>query len=412
MDVDLPIDYGYDLPDADTVLPPGAEGQQTSPEAVALDASLSTMAPLRRRVRIPRIIPLDTTIELTARDVKEWTENYLTNMAEKNAASSRGRAPALAKRNAYEWTLGGGIASIASGTQPSVTTPLDIFHGALLYEAITGIPWYPSGVKRSLDDADDEALDVERQVRPRTGDKEQTGHGMVVDPMDDGILLPGDEVEMPRETVEGLEDISSAMPWNITTSIRGSSAARQRLGSVSGLPFSQLRESIAGSRGQRLVSASPLSGRGGPTGLHSAAMEHFEGFTSDQGFAGDLGVSTFVGRDDFEIHDPAEEVDTLMATQPSWEKGILDPESSNFRDFLRHAIEERRDQIDQSGASPTRIDSISFEDLLNPATNSTVVAAHALLHVLSLVSKNIVSATQTEAYGPIELKIVDFSAQT
>ena len=410
MNFDLPIEYGYDLPDADTVLPPGAEGRQTSPEAVVLDASPSTIAPLRRRARIPRIIPLDTAIELTARDVKEWTENYLVNMAEKNAASLRGRAPALAKRNAYEWTLGRGIASIASGTQP-IATPLDVFHGDLLYESITGIALYPSGVKRTFDDAGDETLDVERQVRPRTGDEEQTGHDMVIDPMDNGIRLPGDEVEMPRETVEGLEDVSSAMPWNITTSIRGSSAARQRLGSISGLPFSQLRESMAGSRGQRLVSASPLSGRGGPTGLHSAAMEHFEGFTSDQGFAGDLGVSAFVGQDDFEIYGRPEDVDTPTAAQASWQKGILDQESSNFRDFLKHTIEERRDQIDQSGASPTRIDSIPFEDLLNPASNSTVVAAHALLHVLSLVSKNMVSATQTEAYGLIELKIVDFSVQ-
>jgi len=413
MDIDLPIGDGYDLPDPDTVLQPGAIDRfrtPTSSEAVALNTSPSAVAPFQRNPRIPKIIPLDAATELTSRDLREWTENYLQNMAEKAAASLRGRAPSLAKRNAHEWTLGGGIASIATGSQRIVPSPLNIFHGALLYEAIAGVPLYPSGIKRPLDDTGVQALDLERHVRPRMDEEEQVGRGEDVGLIGEGMLLPSDEVEMLRETAEGLEDVSSAMPWNITASIRGSSAARQRLGSVSGLPFSQLRESVPGSRGQRLVSASPLSGRGAQAGLVATDVEHFEALTSDQSHRGDLGGPTSVGYDDFETYVRAAEAETRTAAQLSWQKGTLDQESNNFRDFLEHAIEERRHQMNQSSASRSVIDSIAFEELLNPRANSTVVAARALLQILTLASQNMIKATQSEAYGQIELRLAPFLA--
>jgi hypothetical protein len=331
-------------------------------------------------------------MELRNRDLMKWNTNYLNSMAEKNRESLKNRAPIQAKKNAYQWTLDGGIANVGRGVDASsIAAPLSVFHGSRLYEMITGFAMYPTGEKRPLEDTGDETTDLERRVRPRS-DEDEIGRRADMELGDEGILTLGDDVEIPREGLEGLEDISSAMPWNITASFRGSSVARQPPGSIA----------ATGPR-RRGVSASPLTGRARPSHLQPtiSAAEAGEGFTSDQAFPGDLG-----GPDEFELYGPAAEVDTQSAAQHSWQRDILDQESSNFRDFLEHAIEGRRNSMEQGELPMEDYDSIYFENLLPPSANSRIVAAQALLHVLSLASKNIVTATQPEAYGPIALQLV------
>lgn len=395
MDVDLLIGDGYDLPEPESVLPSGVHRQpaRISPVAMEEEPSSSVTAPLRRRARVPKIIPLDTTMELRNRDLMEWNTNYLNNMAEKNRESLKIRAPIQAKKNAYQWILDGGIANVGRGVDTSsIAAPLSVFHGSRLYEMITGLAMCPTGEKRPLEDTGDETTDLERRVRPRSDDEDEIGRRVGMELGDEGILMLGDDVEIPREGPEGLEDISSAMPWNITASFRGSSVARQPLVSIA----------AAGPR-RRGVSASPLTAPARPSHLQPtiSAAEAGEGFTSDQAFAGDLG-----GPGEFELYGPAAEVDTQTAAQHSWQRDILDQESSNFHDFLEHAVEERRNRMEQGELSMEDYDSIYFEDLLPPSANSRIVAAQALLHVLSLASKNIITATQPEPYGPIELQLV------
>ena len=95
------------------------------------------------------------------------------------------------------------------------------------------------------------------------------------------MFFRGDEdVELPRDAPSALDDqqVFSAMPWNISASIRGSSAVPRSgrfgmSGSVGGLSTQR--------RGSRMVSASPLKGRGQPGGLD--ALKSFDS-EADYGF--------------------------------------------------------------------------------------------------------------------------------
>lgn len=395
MDIKFPIGDGYDLPEAETLSPSRLHPQpaRTSSAANEDDPSPSVAAPLRRRVRAPKIILLDTAVELRNRDLTQWDTNYLNNMAEKNRESLKIRAPIQAKKNAYQWTLGGGIANVKKSVDTSfVAAPLDVFYSSRLYEMITGLAMYPSGEKRTLEDTGHGITDFERRVRPRPDDENEVSRRAEMALENEGIQLLGNDIEMPREGPEGLEDVSSAMPWNITASFRGSSLARQPSGSVVVVPPSR-----------RAVSASPLTGRDRPSHLQPiiTAAGAGQGFTSDQAFAGDFG-----GSDEFGLYGPAAGVDTQTAAQHSWQRDILDQESRNFRNFLEHTITERQNRTEQGEIPLEDDDSIEFEDLLPPASNSGIVAAQALLHVLSLASKNIITAQQPKAYGPIELRLM------
>lgn len=397
MDLDLPIGDDYDLPEGEHPLPSYAGRPQHAQIAAATqqEESSSIVAPLRRRSRIPKVIPLDTTMELRNRDLTEWNRNYLNNMVEQNRDALKGRATVQAKKNAFEWILGAGLANVGKDAQ-SVAAPLSVFHGTQLYEMITGLKLYPSGEKRPLEGSGDEMTE-ERRVRPRSEDGGQVARGAGMDLEDEGARMFTDDVEFPREAVEGPEDISSAMPWNITAS----SVARQAAGSVA-----------SAQRRSRLRSGSPLVGLGRPSTLEPLAPDIGEAFTSDLGFAGDLCGPETAGRDDFDIFGPAADLDIQTAAQHSWQRDILDKESSNFCGFLEQAIGEKQKRI-EPGAEPEEDfdpNSIEFEELLPPKNNSRIVAAQALLHVLSLATKNIITATQSEAYGAITLQLVPATA--
>jgi hypothetical protein len=49
--------------------------------------------------------------------------------------------------------------------------------------------------------------------------------------------------------------------------------------------------------------------------------------------------------------------------------------------------------------------SFTFEELLPPTKNSTIVAAHGLLHVLTLVTKGLLRAEQQQHFGTIALSL-------
>lgn len=400
MDVDHPpIGDDRDLVEAEALLfsrdlPPLV--RQTSSAIVIEESPSSEAAALRRRVRVAKTIPLDTRMELGNRDLINWNTNYLSNMADKNRESYIKKAAIQAKKNAQKWILGGVITSVTDGTKTSrLMTHLDMFAGATLYEMTTGLQLFPSGKKRSHEDEAEDVGDSRRLRRPRFEDEDQIGRGVDIEHVGEGLQMHSD-VEMPREVAEGMEDVSSAMPWNITASIRGSSVARPPPGSR------------AGSQGRfRMISASPLTGRTRPSDLDPVVFEG-EGYTSDSEVGKDVALGG-ISETQSEKSCPATHVDKQTTAQQSWQQDVIDQESSNFREFVERAIKEKR-RAQGLESSKEGLNMIEFNELLPPESNSRVVAAQAFLHILSLASKNVIIAAQKEAYGPIDLRFIPTNA--
>lgn len=79
MEIDLPF-LGDDLPEGEAF--PTAERQQDPNLSEELQSSTPVAAPMRRKTRAKRIIPADREMELGHRDLVNWNQNYLSNMAE------------------------------------------------------------------------------------------------------------------------------------------------------------------------------------------------------------------------------------------------------------------------------------------------------------------------------------------
>jgi hypothetical protein len=348
-----------------------------------IDTSSTAAAPQRRRTRVPKVIPLDRNIELRNRDLLAMNTDYTAHMTDDWERIAASKNTAQAKKNAEYYVLGRGIAGVGDGIgRFGIKGPLaEMWSGDNLYLMLTG---HERGTKGKKRESEDEDSGAERRVRPRLD-----GNEPIYQPGDD-TLMGNYELEVGREGQEPLEDVSSAMPWNISASIRGSSVAR----APTGLPGS-----AAGSltrRGSRIVSASPLVGRG----LQEGAAQ---GLTSDPAEFNDFGG--LLGEDDFELYGPGAGVDTQTAGQSQWQKAVLDRESNNFLDFLGNAIDEKRNNAVIVGMDMEDVNGVEFEELLPPEDNSRTVAAQALLHVLTLGTKFLILVAQVEAFGAIALEV-------
>ena len=150
--------------------------------------SESAEAPLSRKPRSPRQLPVDERQELHSRDLAQWKANYVENMAGAVEAKTHHKASALARRNAAFWVLGSGIGGVGAGLGASkLQSPLDMFAGNTMMEALTGIKMTTTGVKRGREDEGNDGSDSgERRVRTRDVDVDQVGRG-------DEIVLQDDE---------------------------------------------------------------------------------------------------------------------------------------------------------------------------------------------------------------------------
>lgn len=426
MDLDMLIlGDDFDLLPEGEAFPPAAHstaaGQRTSSTQVEeLEASSSAAAPMRRKRRAPRVIPLDQTMELRNSDLSHWNTKYLQNMAEATQVKMQHKAVSLAKKNAEFWIWKSGIGAI--GRRLGVTdfkSPLDMFYGDALFESLTGFSRAPTaGQKHDRDSGINETAESEtRRVRHRS-DRYHVGRGAGMD-MDGVIVAPmgyGD-VEMPRDAPSALDDenLFSAMPWNITASIRGSSVARGRIGLPSGAlnsvggPSSAGLPGSLGRRRSRMVSASPLHGRGqagGVEALRSLEGEDEFGLLDGEDF-GDLGPAG--GAEDNATFHPER-----RPTQTSQRVcDALDAEGVNFLAFVEDGMQDRRKRLEEELAedflqadAAGNIDEVLFEELLPPAHNTRVVAAQALMHTLALATKGLLMVRQDEHFGEIGLRFV------
>jgi len=420
------------------------------------EASLYADAPQARKARKAKTIAFDRDLVLARDIIKGWQDNYLANMADAHKASVNGRSQALAKRNAEYWISGRGIGGIGGILGPLGNTghPLAAFYGQRLLDTLTAGETSIPAHKRVHDQVDPEAPgEIDRRVRQRTVSAEEDNRAADLAPLDannDGFNLNIDmdeEPEIGRNAPTPLPgelayDFSSSMPWNI-------SAARTRQPSLMH-PGSRVSRGVAGFGGSgmagissatplhaplsyhvgsHLVSASPLNGRGGRPplsrqgslsvqpidfgagqGRTSSVTRDFElGFIGDDGFmlpeeepekddARPVTGTQQQREDDRERFGPAANVDTQTAEQSQWVRDVMEHESHNFLEFVQTAMAR-----EESGGPPA--EEMTFEALLPPKENSAVVAAQALLHLLSLATRNLLAVRQDEAFGEIRFSI-------
>jgi meiotic recombination protein REC8 len=386
MDVNLPI-FGDDLPEGDAF--PTGRQDQGSDQMEVMQSSSATSAPMRKK-RTPRVLPIDKRMELLNKDLADWNANYLRNMDTVIKNKKQTRIVQQAKKDADYFVWGRGIGGIsqhyAGVTGPN---PFEMFIGDNLFELATGVSRKKvAGKKHDRDSGiDDVTQEDARRVRQKTGESaSELGRGQD----DEGFFMPGgDEVEMPREAPSALDDqqIFSSMPWN-TGSKRGSSAIPR-----SGRP-AVTDQGRPGSRpGSRMVSASPLHGRGSPLGL-----DVLRSLESDGDYT--------LGGDDFAMPGPSSPPTVIGTAQklPTRVNEALDAEGANFLDFVTDALVEKQNHA--SAVTGALIaDTITFEELLPPVENNKLIACQGLMMVLSLGTKGMLDVQQSEGFGDIVFKL-------
>ena len=452
-------DFDVDLPPAEP-FPETVDPAQIAPNPLRssviaeLEESSDTemLPPPRPRARGPKALAEDMHPELRGSHLTEWYQSYLKNMGEAATLKMHHRAPHQAKINASAWVFGIGIGEIGvDSTVAGVRNPLDMFSGHKLREALLGTEATTIGTKRKHSDEEDSEPEEERNVRLRDGsDEEQVGRGSGEDVMmneddplaliDDTVSLPSypqmpstnsfQNVEIGREAFPPLEDQSTEMPWNLHSSIHGSRAGSLPLqirgrgtssglgsfptplgmGGASSLPSK--RTSLAGilqqqRRASRLASASPLFDRGGSEIPRAGSA--LPGSDEED----DLARGIHDDDDDFQLYGPAAAVNTQTAAQSQWMRVALNQESTNFLGFVRAEIVTRMtasaeeqgievDELAEDDAGKT----VTFAGLLPPGEHSTLVAAQAFHHVLTLASKGLITTQQDEGSGEIEMQLV------
>ncbi|SMR42052.1 unnamed protein product [Zymoseptoria tritici ST99CH_1E4] len=360
-------------------------------------SSETATAPLRRKHKAPpRVIAIDNQTVLGNRVLAHWSDTYLESMREAAVRKQGPKLAAIAKKNAEQWMLGAGNL-LGQGMRG----PLDLFSGARLLQAFTGVDLLSSGQKRARDDEDSHS-EAGRRVRSRTGpSSDELGRGME----DDMMIMDyeDDTIEQGREAPTPLDErhISSLLPWNQSAGSRRPSNNQQPTSTSMAGGFGMQLNSM-GRRGSRLTSASPLIGRGAV----GAEGDDFQLLGADDG----NDITGMTGDEEFELFGPAAQVDTQTAAQSQWQRATLVGESANFLDFVRSAIEDlddsRRRVAEEVGEDGASFGTIDFEELLPKNSNSNVVAAQGFLHALTLGTRNMLKLGQEEPFGAITMEVI------
>ena len=165
------------------------------------ELSESAEAPLNRRPRGPRVLPMDATQELRGSHLTDWNNNYVQNMAAASHQKLLHKLPYQAKKNAAAWVFGSGIGGVGLGLGSSkLPSPLDMFAGDKLMEALTGVELSVARKKRGRSEEEDRESESEgRRTRLRSDEGEQVGRG-------NGLML--DDNGLPplfEDTVSSVE---------------------------------------------------------------------------------------------------------------------------------------------------------------------------------------------------------------
>lgn len=369
------------LPAAGDSLAPGESVQRSSSHIP--DETSSTAAAPQRRTKRPKTTALDEQTELQNSQLQEWSRDYAENMAEGTRHKQQAKFAGQSKKSAYFYVLGTGLNGVGAELPRGLQHPLrSMFAGDGLLTAVTGVEFSPAGRKRSYTSQEVETSEEDsRRVRVREEEEDHIARGGDHLDFEDGVYAMGgdEDMEIGRDAPTPLEDVSSHMPWNISSSKHGSRPVSARLALSSapgGFPSSAgAPSSFAGGigielgpppvrPGSRLTSASPLVGRGAP-------------------------LPELDDDEEFELYGPAAAVNTQTAQESQWVRVTLDQESSNFLEFL--------------AAETETVQNVTFEQLLPPEDHTKIVAAQGFLHILALATKGLIKVEQSEGYGDIRV---------
>ena len=178
--------------------PPPTAGKSSSEAAHDRESSQSAEAPLQRKARAPKQLPVDERPELHNSDLAQWKTDYAVNMLAAKEAKLLNKAASLAKKNAAFWVYDAGIGGVGAGLGSSkLKSPLDMFAGEAMMETLTGIKSSSTPRKRRYtDEEEDHGSDSEaRRVRMRD-DGEQMGRGdhMLLNDDDNMMISVGSDV--------------------------------------------------------------------------------------------------------------------------------------------------------------------------------------------------------------------------
>ena len=406
------------------------------------ESSESAGAPLQRKMRVAKQLPIDERQELHNVQLEEWKNNYVANMAAAVSSKAAQKAAAIAKKNAAYWVMGFGIGGVGVGVgNAKIKGPLDVFSGPAFMDALTGAKRANIGIKRArrIESEDKDGSDSDaRRVRAREDDGEQYGRGNdnILQDDDTGMTLASEVshptqpfnhsltssqgIEVGRHAQTHLEDPS--MPWNISASSHQGSLARGRgfqssiggfstsVGDPGSLPgMGGPHPGSLDRRASRITSTSPLVGRG----QHRYSSLELPVHGDDPIHPGDdRPISDPQALEDFELYGPGAAVNTQTAVDSQWVKAALTREASNFLEFVRAEIIARAPLVeqDEDELSSEAKTSVTFEELLPPGQHSKLVGAQGFHHVLTLATvgkldvKQIIES-ETEGFGPIELAV-------
>lgn len=398
--------------------------------------------PQRQRTR--RVLEPDTTLELRHTELSCWSQQYVSNMTALTTSRQNRQLPSLARRNAAFWVFGAGIGNIGMGIGGSnLQGPLNMFAGQELMLALTS-GTAPSLVQKRKSPSDEAGSPESegRRVRARDGEQEQVGRGQDIIHTDDTAPMASIEVqaslrflpilyvliilqdfEVGREAAAELQDISSAMPWNVSASVRSShrasSIARSRGFLSAGLStsgpgrLSQLGfdPHLPSRRVSRMTSASPLVGRGRTSGFERLSSLGIAEAEVEEALLGGPISEDQEALEEFELRGPPANVEGVQAVESEQNRDSLDQESLNFLEYLRSGLEAGQPAATEAGTDvpveTARRDYIVFEELMRPSKTSHVVAAQAFYHTLALATRNLISVEQTAPFGEIKMTPID-----
>ncbi|PWW78480.1 hypothetical protein C7212DRAFT_362941 [Tuber magnatum] len=332
----------------------------------------------------------DTTLEIKSKEVTLWTERYLENMSAAIKKARASKVSRLAKQNAhtliFKWSVFGELRN------PFLQS---MFSGGAILEAIQKGDGPAEKRKRAIEDKE---IDDEegRRVRARSDLYEEDD--TFLPRSEAGPGLPESEVGRKGSDVgsEGYHPSSQQpLPW-AKGDIPGSGPDSRQL-PIGGFPSSSLGGDPQGhSSARRSRQSSPLAAKAirRMSILQSPIGERDEDLDMPEiGPAGGL-VEMAEQFETFNL-----DANSEVETNNSVEKGCLD-----FFKFLKDEI-RKLDSHNADGEVVGHSNLITLDHLIEPGSNKPEVAANAFSHLLLLGTRGLVSLSQEEPYGTIQISI-------
>ncbi|KAK9453726.1 Rec8 like protein-domain-containing protein [Dipodascopsis uninucleata] len=341
-----------------------AEHENEYPTYIDKTIEENSEKPIEKRRKVVRSLKPDLETQLATSALRESRDNYIEHMIKATVIRREREEASFARAHAADFFVylgdyNGEINKILHGACKGFKLPMT--------ESV---------------DHDHERIDdvIDEDMVRRANTHYATGFGL-----DDGGLglqedAQGgplfDDVELARNLSSdqefGLGQSSSLLPWN-SLSLSNSNTNSVSLG-PSALDSSRRLSSLSSRQRRRLSTMS--------TGLEQ--LDSFEEeYYNLPGSDGSKHID-----DDFEAQ-RKQSNDLSMESR-------LSPMERDSRNFLSYVVGQM-DTLDS--------EVVIFDELVDPAQCSRMVAAQGLMHVLSLASMGILSVDQQLAYGPIDMKI-------